>query len=308
MIWANLIHLSTNMWSDVEAPEWPARNDCVGRSPTLRFDTKLWNTLLRRMAEAGMNMVVLDLGDGVRYESRPEIAVRRAWTPERLRRELAKMRKLGLEPIPKLNFSTAHDTWLGPYARQVSSDAYYAVCRDLIAEVIDLFDKPRLFHLGMDEETAAHQRHYEHVALRQGDLWWRDLYFLIDRVESGGSRAWVWSDLLWRRPEEFLEKMPRSVLQSSGYYGPSFVLRGPRATYLRAYLQLDEHGYDQVLTGSTCSNDVNFAGTVAFARKRIAPERLKGFLQTTWVSTRERNRKYHEEAVDQVGAEIARWK
>ena len=308
MIWANLIHLSTNMWSDVEAPEWPARNDCVGRSPTLRFDTKLWNTLLRRMAEAGMNMVVLDLGDGVRYESRPEIAVRRAWTPERLRRELAKMRKLGLEPIPKLNFSTAHDTWLGPYARQVSSDAYYAVCRDLIREVTDLFDKPRFFHLGMDEETASHQRLYEYVVLRQGDLWWRDLYFLLGEVESGGSRPWVWSDYIWHYPEEFFKKMPATVLQSNWYYGGTFALRGKRANYVRAYLQLEEHGYDQVPAGSNYGNDVNFRRTVAFAKKRIAPERLKGFLQTTWLSVLERNLQHHEDAIAQVGAEIARWR
>ena len=308
MIWANLIHLSTNMWADVDVPQWTAKNECVSYCPTLRFDTKVWNALLRRMADAGMNMVVLDLGDGVRYESHPEIAVRRAWTPDRLRRELAKMRKLGLEPIPKLNFGAGHDVWMGPYARQVSTDAYYAVCRDLIAEVIDLFDKPRFFHLGMDEETPQHQRYNEYVVLRQHDLWWRDLYFLIDRVESGGSRAWVWSDHLWRHPETFLKKMPTSVLQSNWYYSRYFGLKGLRGTYVKAYLDLEAHGYDQVPTGSNYSNDVNFKRTVAFAKRRIAPERLKGFLQTTWLSTRERNRKHHEEAVDQVGAEIARWR
>ena len=203
MIWANLIHLSTNMWSDAEALEWKTKNECVTYCPTLRFDTKVWNALLRRMADAGLNMVVLDLGDGVRYESHPEIAVRRAWSPERLRRELAKMRELGLEPIPKLNFSTAHDTWMGPYARQVSSDAYYGVCRDLIREVTDLFDKPRFFHLGMDEETASHQRLYEYVVLRQGDLWCAApcLHDQVVGVELCGQRQRV----VWRELQRLFE-------------------------------------------------------------------------------------------------------
>ena len=76
---------------------------------------------------------------------------------DRLRKELARLRKLGLEPIPKLNFSTTHDLWLGPYSRQVSATIYYKVCEDLIDEVTGLFDKPRLFHLGYDEETAQQQ-------------------------------------------------------------------------------------------------------------------------------------------------------
>ena len=106
-------------------------------------------------------MVVIDLGDGVRYESHPEIAVENASPVEQLREELARLRERGLEPIPKLNFSASHDIWLGPYSRQVSTEPYYAVCRDLIAEAIEIFDHPRLFHLGMDEELAHHQRFCE---------------------------------------------------------------------------------------------------------------------------------------------------
>ena len=79
------------------------------------------------MTRAGLNMIVIDLGDGVRYQSHPEIAVKKAWSPARLRRELKKLRDAGLEPIPKLNFSTAHDAWLGPYAGIVSSKTYYQV-------------------------------------------------------------------------------------------------------------------------------------------------------------------------------------
>jgi hypothetical protein len=32
----------------------------------------------------------------------------------------------------------------------------------------------------MDEENLDVQKDYEHVVIRQHDLWWRDLYFLIE--------------------------------------------------------------------------------------------------------------------------------
>lgn len=141
------------------------------RCPYLRFNDRLWNEMVRAMAAAGITTVVLDLGDGVRYESHPEIAVRGAWTPARLKRELLKLRALGLEPVPKLNFSATHDEWLGPYSRCVSSDTYHGICRDVISEAIHLFEGPRLFHLGMDEETMTHQKFDSYIVVPQGAIW-----------------------------------------------------------------------------------------------------------------------------------------
>jgi hypothetical protein len=112
--------------------------------PYLRFDQSLWDDLLKKMQQAGMNLLVIDLGDGVKYQGHPEIAVKGAWSTHELRGELKRMRAMGLEPIPKLNFSATHDAWLGKYARCVSTDTYYTVCLDLIAEVNRLFDRPRL--------------------------------------------------------------------------------------------------------------------------------------------------------------------
>ena len=109
-IWANLIHLSYNMWFDCPESLFKNKtNDAVAK-PYLRFDNRLWRDILRAMSEAGMNMVVLDLGDAVAYRSHPEIAVKNAWTPARLKKEIASARDLGIEIVPKLNFAAAHDT------------------------------------------------------------------------------------------------------------------------------------------------------------------------------------------------------
>ena len=296
LIWGNLLHLSYNMWADWEwSPD--GKHPYNASNPFLRFDDGLWNDLLTAMSEGGLNMVVIDLGDGVQYQSHPEIAVEGAWTTRRLRDELAKMRAMGLEPIPKLNFSTCHDQWLGKYSRMVSTPEYYAVCRDLIAEVIELFDTPRFFHLGMDEEEQKHQRNFEYVVLRQYDLWWRDFFFFILQVESKGVRPWIWSDYVWEHPELFYARMPKSVLQSNWYYGASFdESLGP----VKAYLELDAAGHDQIPTLSNWTNATNVGDTVTFSRKHFAPERLKGFLLAPWRPTLEACRPIHMAAIGQL--------
>lgn len=297
MIWANLLHLSFNMWEDRIEPGTDYM-DVRGYCSHLQFDEKLWDDILDRMAEVGMNMVVIDLGDGVQYRSHPEIAVEDAWTVEKLRRELTKLRDLGLEPIPKLNFATTHDAWLGEYSRCVSTDTYYAVCEDLIAEVIDLFDIPRFFHLGMDEETAGHQRYYEYVVVRQYDLYWRDFHFYCEQVGKAGVRPWIWSDYLWHHPEVFFKEMPKSILQSNWFYGIDFDKDDAK---VKAYHDLEEHGYDQIPTGSNHSTPRNFGMTVDYCAQHIHPSRLLGFMQTPWRPTTERFRQCHMEAVEQVG-------
>lgn len=301
-IWSYLLHLGYNMWLDEFSPgRRPFKY--LKAQPYLRCDTDLWRKLIRELADAGATMVIIDLGEGVKYESRPELAVKGSWTGKRLRRELDYIRKLGLEPIPKMNFSACHDEWLGPYSRMLSSDTYYGVCKDLIEEAIDLFDKPRLFHLGMDEETINHQRFHGHVVIRQFDLWWHDFYYLLEQVERANVRGWVWSDYVWEHPDRFYKKMPKSVLQSNWYYGKAF---RKSINYVKAYLDLDAHGYDQVPTGSNWNFASNFPDTVRYLKDRIAPARLKGFMQTPWYPTLNACRARHTQAIRTMAQGIAR--
>lgn len=322
MIWANLIHLSYNMWEDSIPPKYrdenyicttcqEAREWAHPLRPNLTFDDQVWDALLKEMAAVGMNMVVIDVGDAILYESHPEISVKNAWKPEKLKAELAKMRKMGLEPIPKLNFATTHDIWLKDYSRMVSTDIYYGVCKDLIEEVSALFDKPRFFHLGMDEELASYQTRQDYAVVRQNDLWWGDLYFYIGEVEKNGVRPWVWSDYAWHKPDVFFRKMPKSVLQSNWYYGASFdmkTLKEPTKTYVKLYDDLEKYGYEQVPTGSNHSVPENFEGTVGYCKKVIDPSRLMGFMTAPWRPTLAPCLDRHKEAIDQVARAIKTFK
>lgn len=66
---------------------------------------------------------------------------------------------------------------------------------------------------------------------------------------------------------------------------------------VQAYLSLEKHGYDQVLTGSNVTRPDNMQATVNFALKNIERQHLHGFLMTTWRAMLPANRKRQFEAV-----------
>ena len=297
MMWGLLLHLGSNLWNDnPDTPE--GRAQAPGKKflihDTLYCDDQMWQEATDAMVKGGLNTVVIDLADGVVYPSHPEIAVKNAWTPEKLRKELARLRSIGLEPIPKLNFSATHDAWLKEYSMMVSTAEYYKVCSEIIADTVEMFDKPRLLHLGYDEETNWHQALFRYMVVRRGELWWHDFLWFVKQVESRGVRPWIWSDYIWKHEDEFLKRMPKSVLQSNWYYDCKFsdFKEGSNAKiYCEAYEKLQKAGFDQVPTGY-CHHPDNFRMTVEHCKKVISPELLKGFLHSTWdytlVSRRDR--------------------
>jgi hypothetical protein len=282
--WGCLLHLSFNMWEDYISPKYPVR----GFHPDLRLSESLWDDALKKMVSEGMNMVVIDLGDAIKYKSHPEIAVRNAWSVTKLRNELNKIRNMGLEPIPKLNFSAAHDVWLKDYSRMLTTEEYYTVCKDLIKEVSEIFDKTRFFHLGMNEETPEAQEDYNYLVVRKNDVWWGDFYFLIAAVQKGGARPWVWSDYVWQHPELFYKNMPKTVIQSNWCYGQNFDLN---TNPVKTYIDLEACGFDQIPAGSyDGTNAGNISATVEFCKSHITSSQLNGFLQTFWKPTIEEYR------------------
>ena len=306
-MWAILLHFGVNIQSDIPVEKWGKYQGddikLMTAADHVRFDEGVFDRITDRMTAKGLTTIVIDLEEALYYPSHPELAVKGTWSVERFRRKLEQLRAKGLEPIPKLNFSTTHDIWLKEYHKMVSTPKYYQVCADVIADVIETFDTPRYFHIGFDEETANHQRSHSIAIVRQGDLWWHDFLFIVKEVEKRGVRAWCWSDKIWHAKDEFLKRMPKSVLQSNWYYGLSEIdLDKPqnRKAYGNAYVWLDEAGFDQVPTGSNWSTPENMAATAKFIKNTCAPENIRGFLAAPWVKTLPQFEKLHEEQVDQV--------
>lgn len=282
---AVLLHLGHNMWKDSQTK--------------LGLNEPLWDRAVRHVAESGLNTLVVDIGEGMRFESHPELAIEGSWSVDKVRDFVRSANALGIEVVPKLNFSACHDAWLGEYHRMISTRKYYEVVADLIREAADVFCSPRYFHLGMDEEIFWHQRNYDIAIIRGADLWWHDLLYFVGCAEKAGCRAWVWSDFGWKHPD-FVTKCPKSVLQSNWYYdddctGFDVAKMDPKDPYrpmVGFFAELEKAGFDQVPCGSNWVSgqrrekkvdaDGVIGDLVRHCRKTVAPERLKGFLMTSW--------------------------
>ena len=328
-IWGELLHLGRSMWTDRPYPR-PASDRGRYPIPTtlppeirklkelqrasagvhdyLRFDEKTYLDCIGRMRAKGLNLVVIDLGEGLRYPSHPEIAVKDAWSADKMRSEVVRLRKLGIEAIPKLNFSTTHNAWMGEYRRMVSTKEYYRVCDDLIKDACEIFETPRFLHLGYDEEDVDHMSGYDFVPVRQGELWWHDFLLTVKSVEKCGVRAWIWSDKIWHNREEFVKRMPKSVLQSNWYYCADFDPDKKSGLYpmVHAYDWLEEAGFDQVPCVSNCGDwnmlKTNADLTAKYCKRTIDPQRFCGMLMAPWCSTTEPFKSWIDESIDMLDA------
>ena len=292
MIWSCLLHLGANMWQDKYAPVGKNQHHAtpysnVYWSDELRFDRDIFHKITEKLPGLGMNMVLIDVGDGIRYDSHPEIGVNGALTPDELRDEVRRLRALGLEPVPKLNFAASHDAWMGEYERMLSTDIYRRVVGDLIHEVCEIFEGPRYFHLGLDEEAASNQAAYGYSVIRGEELWLRDFYHMVDCCEKENARPWMWSDHLYYAPKLFEKKIPKTVLQSNGHYWALAGEKGDEGVNgyrYRAFFTLDKLGFDQVPVVTTWSTRANAYQIVDhLAREKMGS--VCGFMSAAWMLT-----------------------
>ena len=316
-MWSCLFHFGSNMWTDKPAEKTDNGSTGAGYRAELLFDEDVWRTWTDAMSKGGCNQIVIDIGEGVAYPSHPELAVKGSWSADRLHEEVLRLKKLGLEPIPKLNFSATHDSWLGEYHRMVSTPEYYKVCKDVIADAAEIFEKPRLFHLGYDEETSIHQEGYLTCVIRQGELWWHDFLWFEKTVSDLGIRPWIWADYIWWHKDEFVKRMPKRVLQSNWYYNSdkidpklhpepkdaeSIRCHWDQRVWTAAYQWLEDAGFDQVPCGSNCGCDTNFGAVVEWGRTHVPAGRLKGFCMAPWILTRRDKCDKGLAAISQVAA------
>ena len=280
------MYLSTHMWVDehTKPGSWFFPQPYKETNDT---DVEVWDQSMKFLAEHQYNTVIIDLGDAVKYESHPEICAPDAWDKDFLKKKLDEMRALGITPIPKLNFSAGHDTWMKKYRRMLSTPEYYTFCADIIKEVCELFDSPEYFHIGFDEEVVRKQTAHEMIVVRGDDLWWHDFNYICRECEKNGARPWIWSDYYWDHKELFIKNMSKDVLQSNWFYGEfkEYPKDHIFHTRIETYEVLDKLGFDQVPTASSWQFLNNTYQTVAYAKERMDPEHLKGIMTVPWVRT-----------------------
>jgi len=124
------------------------------------FDVAVACELVDAMAEVGMNLLVVDCADGVKYKSHPELRRHYSVPMRDVKRLADHAHQRGIDVAPKLNFAKSgrnlHDMWMHPWSDHLrwtcSIEKYYQVAADCIAEVVTACRPKRFFHIGMDED------------------------------------------------------------------------------------------------------------------------------------------------------------
>lgn len=302
------IELGHNMWCD-----WPTEQMGSsleegaallqeGSRPDLKLQCKdeYWKEVTDYMAQKGVNMIVVDLGEGLYYPSHPELAIEGTWSIEKMQAEIRRLNALGVEVIPKLNFSATHNGWMKDYRHMVCSQPYYRMCEDVIADVMATFGYPRYFHIGFDEEVPMYQEKIfgrSYVCARLGEMWMHDFLHIVRTVESHGARPWVWSDYGWAHPE-YYTRCPKSVVQVNWYYDEQYGGFDPETNNtsdherLVAFWDLEKHGFDQVPCGTNwvgsgrlalkINADDVIGKLVNLCREIVSKDHLMGFMMAPW--------------------------
>jgi hypothetical protein len=134
-------------------PVWYDRKEREGP-----FDVNRGCDVVKALGDAGFNMLIVDLGDGVEYRTLPELKRHYSVPMTALEKLVACARQEGLEVVPKLNFSRSkeprqdHNYWFRPYSELPDNDAYWAKAFQLIDEIIEVTKPARYFFVGMDED------------------------------------------------------------------------------------------------------------------------------------------------------------
>lgn len=187
-------------------PEW---NDKRWRDQPV--DETLALEVVRAMADAHMNTLILDVEDGVVFASHPELRRPHSLPMESLRRIVRAAHAKGIDVVPKVNFSRGvtfdHNAWMSPYDKLDDTDAYWRVAFDVIDELIRETKPRQYFHIGMDEDTA-----------RSPEAYVRASTVLDAHIRGRGLRAVMWNDSAqvfdkasrWRSVEQ---RLPRTLIQ-----------------------------------------------------------------------------------------------
>jgi len=183
------------------------------------FDLGLGLQIVDAMAEAGLNLLVVDCEDGVRYKSHPELARPYSVPMAHLRRLAARAHKHSIEVVPKLNFAQSalhqHNHWFRPYHRLFDNEEYWRRGFQLIDELIEACQPTRFFHIGMDED---HDRSHAQYAAA--------ICTLRDGLKERGLRAVMWKDaqtypaaqVQTEKSRAVEGKTPRDVVQVVWHY------------------------------------------------------------------------------------------
>ena len=252
------------------------------------FDLALGLDLVDAMAQTGMNLLVVDCADGVRYASHPELARPYSVPMEALVELVTRADSHGLEVVPKLNFAQSglhhHNDWFRPHNDLFDSDRYWELAFEVIDELIGVMRPARFFHVGMDEDHWRSNGQYVSA---------------INRLHAGlatrGLRTVIWNDSASLYPRGAIHRdkslvaeaiVPKDIVHVVWDYGgaPAETLRRIRMAGFEVW---GAPGRDAALVAEMCEAVKQAGGS--------------GLLLTRWMPCVERNRQELVESLLTLG-------
>jgi hypothetical protein len=167
-------------------PKWNSSKEFEGL-----FSVESALAIIEKMTEVDLNMLVVDIADGIEYKSHP--ALKRHYSvPMKDLEVIAKTaHEKNIEFVPKLNFSKSgrnhHDMWMKPYWHGIGwtrdMDKYWKVAGELIDELVEVCTPKSYFHIGMDEDHYRSLSQYVDAINR-----------LHSKISNHNLRPVMWND------------------------------------------------------------------------------------------------------------------
>ncbi|MFB3892095.1 MAG: hypothetical protein ACE15C_08750 [Phycisphaerae bacterium] len=246
------------------------------------FDLRTGLEAIDAMAEVGLNLLVIDCEDGVKYASHPELARPYSVPMSTLRALVERAGERGVEVVPKLNFSRSnwhhHNDWFRPHHRKwgmFDTPEYWRLAMEVVDELIANCRPRRFFHVGMDED---HDRTYDQYA--------RAIVTLRRLLKARGLRPVVWNDTAYLFPETAIHhekclyaepRIPKDVVEVVWQY---------ETTKPRVPRRLKSEGFQDVWVAPGLDPE-----KVAKAVKVAKACGCTGILLTRWRPTYRKDRK-----------------
>jgi hypothetical protein len=246
-------------------PVWAANKD---KEEPFNLDVGL--NVIDAMAEARMNLLLIDIADGIRYVSHPELSRPYSQDSEVPIRLAERAAKLGLEVAIKLNFSQSawhqHNHWFRPHNKLFDTPEYWKLAFEIIDELVGIVKPPRFFHVGMDEDhDRSYPQYVDAIKTLHAGLAARNLHTLI-----WNDSACHWPQAAIHRDKSLAaeRELPRDVIHVLWDYGD---WDAPALSRIR------EAGFD--LWGAPGGKPEN----VALMRDQLLAVGGIGILLTNWI-------------------------
>lgn len=280
--------------------------------------------MLTKAKQAGFNVILVALTDGVRLERAPWKPRSDAWTKAEFLAWISDARDQGLEVVPEVKLLTHQEKFLQNGSRDLMfnrstydprKEGTYGRVFALLEEILTAMH-PKVVHIGHDE-VAGHDDGSKAKWLGPGEhmlpaeLFLEDVSKIHEYLTKRGIETWMWGDMLIGR-DEFPGMAPQHLHGNAPGYGKPLRDRLPRGIVIcdwhyvdsqsdfPSLLAMQKEGFRVI--GATWRKD----RTIENFSRYAALHGGYGMIATTWAHVQRREWKDVEVIIRTSGAVFRR--